>query len=87
MVMARSPSACKLVTARRTILKSVRVGQFTVENVECAVLPPDLIAAQPLLGGSFLNQFIYKLDTAKGELHLAKIGGDGKPEVKKPGVK
>lgn len=77
----------KLVTARRTILKSVRVGQFTVENVECAVLPPDLIAAQPLLGGSFLNQFIYKLDTAKGELHLAKIGGDGKPEVKKPGAK
>jgi hypothetical protein len=77
----------KLVTAKLSKLKSVRVGQFTVNDVECAILPPELVAAQPLLGGSFLNNFTYKLDVAKEELHLARIGGDPKDTTKKPGAK
>ena len=66
----------KLVEAKQTMLKSVRVGSFTVENVECAVLPPELVAAEPLLGGSFLKHFTYKLDPAAGKLHLAQTGSD-----------
>ena len=60
--------------AHQMTLKSVRVGPFTVENVDCAVLEPDLISAEPLLGGSFLKNFIYKLDMQAGELHLARTG-------------
>jgi hypothetical protein len=66
----------KLVEAKQTMLKSVRVGSFTVENVECAVLPPELVAAEPLLGGSFLKHFTYKLDPIAGKLHLAQTGSD-----------
>jgi aspartyl protease family protein len=67
--------------ARQMSLKSVRVGTFTVEDVDCAVLEADLISAEPLLGGSFLQNFIYKLDPKAGELHLARIGGDAKGTV------
>ena len=61
------------------VIKSVRVGQFTVENVDCAVLPGDLVAADNLLGGSFLKNFIYKIDPQAGELHLSQIGGKTPP--------
>jgi clan AA aspartic protease (TIGR02281 family) len=64
--------------AHQMSLKSVRVGTFTVENVDCAVLEADLISAEPLLGGSFLQNFIYKFDPQAGELHLARVGGDAK---------
>ena len=64
----------KLVDARQMYLKSVRVGSFTIENVECAVLPESLVAAEDLLGGSFLRNFVYKIDPEAGELHLAQIG-------------
>jgi clan AA aspartic protease (TIGR02281 family) len=79
----------KLVKARKSTLKSVRVGKFTIENVECAILPAELVAAEPCLGGSFLNNFTFKLDTGKEQLHLAKIGGndptkDPKKDPKKP---
>ena len=81
----------KIVEAKQTMLKSVRVGSFTIENVECAILPPDLVAAEPLLGGSFLGHFVYKLDPKAGKLHLAQVGPEGKPAAttgdKKPPAK
>ncbi|MDB5174189.1 MAG: hypothetical protein JWN51_2962 [Phycisphaerales bacterium] len=85
----------KVVEAKLMVLKSVRVGQFTVEDVECAVLPPSLVAAEPLLGGTFLNNFIFKVDPKAGELHLAVIAGGsrnvttagGGKDPKKPGDK
>ena len=75
----------KVVEAKQMILKSVRVGSFTVENVECAVLPPVLVAAEPALGGSFLKHFTYKLDPKAGKLHLAQFGTEG--TTAKPGDK
>jgi clan AA aspartic protease (TIGR02281 family) len=63
----------KVVEAKQMMLRSVRVGQFVVENVECAVLPDSLTAASNLLGGSFLRNFVYKLDHDTGELHLSQI--------------
>lgn len=69
----------KVVEAKQMMIKSVRVGQFVVENVECAVLPESLVAADNLLGGSFLTHFVYKLDHAAGELHMSQIGGKVNP--------
>jgi clan AA aspartic protease (TIGR02281 family) len=63
----------KVVEAKQMMLRSVRVGQFVVENVECAVLPESLTAASNLLGGTFLRNFVYKLDHDTGELHLSQI--------------
>ena len=82
----------KVVEGKQMMLKSVRVGTFTIENVECAVLPESLIAAEALLGGSFLNNFTYRLDADSGQLHLAQVGGVGKPTTvdktrSKPGMK
>ncbi len=80
----------KVVEGKEMMLKSVRVGTFTIENVECAVLPESLIAAEALLGGSFLNHFTYRLDADSGQLHLAQVGGAAKPatgEKAKPDMK
>lgn len=43
-----------------------------------AVLPSSLVAAEPLLGGTFLNNFVFKIDPKAGELHLAVIAGNSK---------
>ncbi|MBI1247610.1 TIGR02281 family clan AA aspartic protease [bacterium] len=54
----------------------VRVGKFTVKDVECAVLGPTAINAQPLLGMSFLGQFKFELDSQQGVLNMVKIETD-----------
>ncbi|HET6246839.1 MAG TPA: retroviral-like aspartic protease family protein [Tepidisphaeraceae bacterium] len=68
----------KEVDAKHMVLKTVRVGQFTVADVDCAVLPASLVAAEPLLGGTFLNNFVFKIDPAAGKMHLAVIAGNSK---------
>lgn len=72
--------AIKLVSAdgRITVvhlmqLKSVQLGQFTVNNVECAVQPRSVKHADNLLGGTFLRHFEYRMDLAAGVLHLMPI--------------
>lgn len=66
-------------------LDSVRVGKFTVEDVECCVLGPEAREAPPLLGMSFLGQFKFEVDARKAELKLIKIDS-GEPVPKdKPG--
>ena len=68
-------------------LKSVRVGKFTVENVECAVMPPSLKNAPALLGGSFLKYFTYKLAPETGTLTLSKVGAAEVDAVRAPAKK
>ncbi len=53
-------------------LRSVRLGEFSVENVECVVLPPE-VKAECLLGGPFLRNFIVKLDIAGGVVNLSQL--------------
>jgi len=65
-------------------LKSVRVGKFTVENVECAVMGADLPNAPPLLGGSFLKYFTYKLVPEAGKLTLSKVAAGDAETPKRP---
>jgi clan AA aspartic protease (TIGR02281 family) len=76
----------QIVEAKLMKLQSVQVGVFEVKDVECAVLPKTLIAAQPLLGGTFLRHFTYKIDSDKGHLSLVKIkdASDKAADNKKP---
>lgn len=66
------------VDAHRVTIGSVRVGKFTVEHVECAVLPEEFAKAPPLLGQSFLRHFIYKIDANNGKLVLIQVQNDPK---------
>jgi clan AA aspartic protease (TIGR02281 family) len=54
-------------------LASVRVGNFTAENVECVIMGDEAMQTRPLLGMSFLSEFQFDLDTAKSELKLVKV--------------
>ena len=63
----------KLVT-----IKSVRVGRFTVENVECAILGAQAVNAEPLLGMSFLENFKFEIDAQNSTMTLIEIATDGK---------
>ena len=75
-------------------LKSVRVGPFAVGDVECAILPAGE-KAECLLGGTFLRNFLYRMDLGTGQLFLTPLStatpvaeakvSDSKPTTK-PGV-
>ena len=62
-----------IVQASRVRIPSVRVGKFSVENVDAAILPPQLSSAPALLGMSFLGQFEFRLDSDAGKLSLTKL--------------
>jgi clan AA aspartic protease (TIGR02281 family) len=66
----------KTVEARLMRLDSVRVGPFTVSDVQCLVQPSS-VRGMNLLGGSFLKNFVCRVDLAAHELHLTAVG----PEV------
>jgi clan AA aspartic protease (TIGR02281 family) len=77
----------KLITAdgkttegRLMTLDTVKVGQFVVEDVRCAVMPADIPADVCLLGGTFLENFIYRMDLAGGQLHLTQVAGKPKDQ-------
>jgi clan AA aspartic protease (TIGR02281 family) len=75
-----------VVDAKQVFAQSVRVGKFTVEHCECAVLPADLPKAEPTLGLSYLEHFNYKVDSAKGKLTMSQIDqGPEKPGRRPPG--
>ncbi|QDU73926.1 hypothetical protein Pan97_09260 [Bremerella volcania] len=61
------------IKANLKTIPMVRVGKFTVKDVECAVLSPTAVNAAPLLGMSFLGQFKFELDAQKGVLNMVKI--------------
>lgn len=61
------------IQGKQMSLKSVRVGRFTVDDVACVVLDKGLPKAPLILGNSFLNHFIVKVDPAKNELQLTQV--------------
>jgi aspartyl protease family protein len=69
----------KLVTAKLVIAKHVGVGKFSAENVECAVMPADLLEAAPLLGMSFLKHFSFKIDPGDSKLVMSTVEDSDKP--------
>jgi clan AA aspartic protease (TIGR02281 family) len=63
------------IEGRLMKLSSVRVGKFSVNNVECAVLDAKAINAEPLLGMSFLKNFKFEIDSAAKTLNMVKVIG------------
>jgi aspartyl protease family protein len=61
------------VEARQIKLKSVRVGKFTVSDVECAVMPEGKNDVDSLLGQSFFKQFEVKFSHDAGTLALKRL--------------
>jgi aspartyl protease family protein len=61
------------VPAKLMKAKSVRVGKFMAEDIECAVLPKELTEAEPLLGLAFLDHFSYKIDTERAKLIMTRV--------------
>ncbi len=59
-------------SVRATLMKldSLKVGEFEIEDVVCAVMPIEMADAPPLLGGSFLQHFTYSIDPQQGILTL-----------------
>ena len=75
---------CKMVCA-----KTVRVGKFSVDHVECGVMPADCPEAGAMLGQSFLKHFTFRIDNANGKLIMAQVGqssGRGRVAGKQPGA-
>jgi clan AA aspartic protease (TIGR02281 family) len=65
----------RTVEARRGVLKSIRVGAFTVWDVECVVLPemPGGDRSEDLLGDTFQSHFLSRLDQRSGQIQLTPI--------------
>jgi aspartyl protease family protein len=61
------------VEATKVTIGTLRVGRFTVENVEAAVLPANLLNASPILGMSFLRHFNFEIDPENGKLKMHRI--------------
>ena len=62
-----------IVQARRVRIPSLRVGRFTQENVDAAILPPELTAAPLLLGMSYLGQYDFRLDSSEKTLTMTEV--------------
>jgi clan AA aspartic protease (TIGR02281 family) len=62
------------VQAKEATLDSVRLGAFTLRDVDC-VLMPDIpgASANNLLGDSFQSHFLSRLDQRSGQLQLTPI--------------
>jgi clan AA aspartic protease (TIGR02281 family) len=62
----------RTVKVKRLVLKSIRLGTFTVFNVPCAVLPADAgKSVEDLLGDTFQRHFVSRLDQQQGKLELS----------------
>ena len=66
-----------VVEAKRLVIPSVRVGKFTVQNVECAVMPAEKGDVDPLLGQTFFKHFKVEFSAEAGRLSLKKLDTDG----------
>lgn len=73
----------RAITGHLKTIDSVRVGTFTVENVECAVLGREAVNAEPLLGMTFLGEFQFRLDAAESTLGMTEIEDDAAGSRKK----
>ncbi len=76
-LMQLSMADGSIVPGRKVFAKEIRVGKFTVENVECVVMPAELPNAAPLLGQTFLDKFGYKIDSDQQKLIMSQVKTEG----------
>lgn len=62
----------KVTVATLKVLKSVTLGPFTEENIPCVIMPKN-VPGSNLLGGTFLQRFVYQMDLGAGEIHMTQI--------------
>jgi len=65
----------QMVSGHAVNLKEVRMGRVYVKNVRAVVLDNEVAGKEKedgLLGMSFLNHFVFQMDTEKGQLILQK---------------
>jgi len=65
-----SQTAGGAIAVKTGILKSVKVGEVSVDNVAVSFLPDQKLNGARLLGMSFLNRFRFSLDDGNNELQL-----------------
>lgn len=61
------------VKASRIVIPKLRVGQFEADQVEAAVLPPEMADAPALLGMSFLRNFQVSIDSDSATLKMSQL--------------
>ena len=74
------------IRARRARLQTVALGKLTARNVECHVML-DEYDAPPVLGASYFDQYVIKVDTDSNRLTLTQVTVAphfGKPEARAP---
>ena len=62
------------IAASGVVIPKMRVGLFEVENVDAAVLEPNAVGAEPLLGMTFLGNFKFEIDGPAKTLKLLRVG-------------
>ncbi|WP_417848548.1 TIGR02281 family clan AA aspartic protease [Thalassoglobus sp.] len=72
----------RTITGRKVNIKTVRIGQFIAKDVECAVLGPEAVNAEPLLGMSFLGNFKFELDAGKSTLAMTDFNASSNPRTR-----
>ena len=61
------------IPAKGATVPLMRLGTFEAKDVDVAVLDPSAVAAEPLLGMSFLSAFRSELDPAAKTLRLTRV--------------
>lgn len=63
----------RVIAGKLVTIESLRVGKFTVEKVEAAVMPENLPEAAACIGQTFLEHFSYRVDSDSGKLTMTKV--------------
>ncbi len=74
-----------VVKARASSIPVMRVGQFTVKDVPCVVMPASKKDVPPLLGQTFQRNFTFKFNADLGRLSLTRVDAPDSPA--KPAAK
>jgi clan AA aspartic protease (TIGR02281 family) len=72
-VLQLSVADGSVIKAKKMIIPSLRIGKFTANDVECAVMPAEKRDVPLLLGQSFHRHFTYKFTGASGRLIVSKV--------------
>ena len=80
------------IKGRKLVVPFVRVGKFTIANVECAVMPAEKLDVDPLLGQTFFKHFKVEFSRRGGKAQPQEAGhrrgrarAEPRPRTAKPG--
>ena len=62
------------VTAEVKSVAGVTLGEFTISDLDVAVLPAGTAKGTDVLGANFLKKFVYRVELASSSIRLSQIG-------------